>query len=182
MVDYTIVSDLLSGQLAVLVAAIAILLVGVVLARFFSRFFSRILQEIHLNKILKNELGIKLPLEEFVSRFVLYIIYFVAIVMALNQLGLTTTILYIILLAILIIIIVLIILAFKDFMPNLTAGIYLYQKKIIKEGDIVDFMTVKGKVSKVELIETRIKTKEGDEIFIPNSLLLKSEVRKLRKD
>ena len=69
MVDYiTPISNVLSGRMAVLVAAIAILLIGVLLARFISKLTQKLLQEIQLNKILKNELGIKLPLEEIISR------------------------------------------------------------------------------------------------------------------
>ena len=182
MVDLIQVNDFFGNQLVILVAAIAILLIGVLLARFFSKLIQKILKEIELNKILKTELGISLPIEEFISKFILYIIYFAAIILALDQLGLTTIVLYAILTIILIIIIVLIILAFKDFMPNLAAGIYLYQKKIIKEGDSVEFLQVKGIVTKIELIETKIKTKEGDEIYIPNSLLIKTEIKKIKEN
>ena len=37
---------------------------------------------------------------------------------------------------------------------------------------------VKGKILDINLIETRIKTKEGDEVLVPNSLLLKFKVEK----
>ena len=181
MVDVTIINEFLTSRLARLVAAIAILLIGVLFARFLSNVIKKVLKEISLNNILKEELGVKLPLEEFISRVVEYIIYFVAIIMALSQLGLTTTILYVILVVILIIIVIMIILAFKDFMPNLTAGFYLHQKKHIRKGDNIEIKTLEGKILDINLVETRIKTKESDEVIVPNSMLLKSEIRKKRR-
>jgi small conductance mechanosensitive channel len=181
MVDLTPITNFLSGQLARLVAAITILLVGILFARFLSKLTQKILKEIKLNDILKNELGIKMHLEEFISRFIEYIIYFVAIIMSLNQLGLTTTILYIILVSLLVVIIVLIILAFKDFVPNLTAGLYINHKGYIKKGNNVSIKSVKGKIIDINLVETKLKTKEGDEVLVPNSLLLKSEIKKMKK-
>jgi len=181
MVDLVQLNVFFNEKLARLVAAIAILLIGVLFARFLSRLMYKILNEIKLNVILKDEFGIKLPLEEFFSRTVEYIIYFVTIIMALNQLGLTTTILYILLVVILIIIIILIVLAFKDFMPNLTAGFYINKTKNIKKGDNIEIDTVKGKILDIDLIETKIKTKEGDIVLVPNSFLLKGELRKLKK-
>ena len=178
MVDITQLNALFNDRLAKLVAAIAILLIGILFARFLSKLTNKILKEVKLNDILKEEFGVKLPLEEFFSRIVEYIIYFITIIMALNQLGLTTIILYIILVVVLVIIIILIVLAFKDFMPNLTAGFYINRSKNIKKGDNVEVNTVKGKILDINLVETKIKTKEGDEILVPNSFLLKSEILK----
>ncbi|MAF51350.1 MAG: hypothetical protein CMH64_04645 [Nanoarchaeota archaeon] len=180
MVDITQINVLFNERLAKLVAAIAILLIGILFARFLSKLTNKILKEVKLNDILKEEFGIKLPLEEFFSRVIEYLIYFATIIMALNQLGLTTIILYIILVVILVIIIVLIILAFKDFMPNLTAGFYINQRKNFKKGDNIEVDTVMGKVLDINLVETKIKTKEGDEILVPNSFLLKRSIRKKR--
>ena len=181
MVDLTLINQFFTSSLAKLVAAVAILLIGVLFARFLSKLIQKILKEVRLNKFLKDEFGIKLSLEEFISRFVEFIIYFIAIIMALNQLGLTTLILYIILIVVLVIIIVLVVLAFKDFMPNLTAGIYIHQKKSFKVNDVISIKTVEGKVISINLIETTVKTKQGDEVLVPNSMLLKSELRKKRK-
>jgi small-conductance mechanosensitive channel len=178
MVDFTFINEILTGKLAKLVAAIAILLLGVLFGRFLSKLTLKILKEVKLNTILKEELGIRLPLEEFFSRLIEYVVYFVAIIIALNQLGLTATVLYIVLISILVLIVVLMILAFKDFVPNLTAGFYISQKKNIKKGDVISINTVEGKILDINLIETRIKVKEGDEILVPNSMLLKSELRK----
>lgn len=160
-----------------LIAAIVILLIGVFVGRFFGNLLKKILNELHTDKILK-EGGVKVPVEEFFGNALKYLIFFVAIIMALNQLGLATTILYIILIVILIVIIILIILAFKDFIPNVTSGFFIHQKRNLKDGDIIKVNEIEGEILHINLVETKIKTKSGDIIYIPNSVLMKSSVRK----
>jgi small-conductance mechanosensitive channel len=101
--------------------------------------------------------------------------------MALNQLGLTTTLLYILLTIILVILVGFIILAFKDFIPNIVAGFMIHQKDKIKSGDKIKVKDIEGKVVHVNLVETRIITKKKDTVYIPNSMLTKNEVIILKK-
>ena len=69
-----------------------------------------------------------------------------------------------------------IILAFKDFIPNITAGFYMHAKKLINEKDNIKFNGIEGKVLHVGLVETRILVKKKEVVYIPNSLLLKKEI------
>ena len=135
MADLSNVSYFLNITLIRLIAAIAIIILGLLFARFLSKLSFKVLNEFKLNDFFRDELKLKLPLEELISRFVMYIVSFIALIIALNELGLTATILYFILIAVLLIIVVLIILAFKDFVPNITAGIYIHQRGNIKAGD-----------------------------------------------
>lgn len=164
-----------------LIAAVIILLIGFVVARLSSRLTKRILNELETNKILKEQAGVKMQVEEFISSIVKYIIYLIAVIIALNQLGLTTKILYLILVIILVILVGFIILAFKDFIPNVVAGFIIYQRDKIKAGDTIRVKDIEGKVIHVDLVETRIKTKKNDIVYIPNSILNKNEVVKLKK-
>jgi len=120
-------------------------------------------------------------MERAIGKAIAYFIYFIAIIIALNQIGLTTTILYMISAAVLIIIVISIALGVKDFIPNILAGIHLHRKDIIKEGDKIKVKGTEGKVISVELTETKLKTKKGDIIIIPNSMLVKEEIIKLKK-
>ncbi len=176
MIGFTQANVFLNNTLAKLVAAIVILLLGLLFGRFLSKLLSKILKEINLNLFLKDELKVNFPAEEFISRVVMYIIYFTALILALNQIGLTTTVLYTILITILVIIVILTALAFKDFVPNITAGFYIHHREHLKKGDNISVDNVKGKILDINLIETRIKTKEGDEVLVPNSLLLRNKV------
>ena len=164
-----------------LIGAIAILLIGFIVARFLSKLIHRVLKELETNKILKEQAGVQLPIEEFLSSIIKYLIYFIAIIFALNQLGLTTTVLQIILIIALVILVGFIILAFKDFIPNVVAGFLIHQKEKIKSGDMIKVDNVEGEVIHVNLTETRIKTKKKDIVFVTNSLINKDVLIKQKK-
>ena len=158
-----------------IIVAVVILLIGFIIGRIIGRLIYKFLHEVELNNILKKA-GIKTPLEKTISNFAKYFIYFISVIWALNEMGLTTTILNMILAAALILIIVSILLGIKDFIPNLISGFLIYNKSIIKEGDKIKIDKLEGKVVNISFIETQIKTKKGDIIHIPNSTITKKEV------
>ncbi|MBS3108415.1 mechanosensitive ion channel [Candidatus Woesearchaeota archaeon] len=168
-----------SNLLINLIAAVIILIAGFILAGVLSKLLKKVLRELETNKILREQANVKLPVEEFLSAGLKFIIYLVAIIMALNQLGLTTTTLQIILGAILTVIIIFIILAFKDFIPNAVAGFLIYQKSMIKKGDLIRVKNIEGRVIHVDLLEIRVMTKNKDVVHIPNSYITKHEVIKM---
>ena len=175
-----ILPKLFSAIFTKLVVAVIIVLIGLVLGKILGKFIQKALHEIELNRIIKKAAGIKVSAEEVISAFITYFIYFIFIVMALNQLGITTVVLHMISGAILIIIIISIMLSIKDFMPNMFAGFFIHQKRFIKEGDIIRVDNTEGKVVHINLVETKIETKQGDIIYIPNSLLTKKTVVKVK--
>jgi small conductance mechanosensitive channel len=81
---------------------------------------------------------------------------------------------------VIVVIILSMLLAIKDFIPNVFAGLFLHRKGFLKKGDNIIVKDVKGKIIYINLVETRVQTKEGDIIYIPNTLLTKSEVRKIK--
>ncbi len=173
--------DLTSEGWAIkLIAAIAIILIGLVAARIIHRILTKILQELELNRVLKEQVGIKIPVEEFIGSLTKYIIYFIVIIWALAELGLQTTVLYLLLALFLIIIISFIILAFKDFIPNITAGLFIHQKNLFKPGDVIKVKDIEGEVVSVSLVETILKVK-SDTVYIPNSVITKNELTKKEK-
>ena len=176
-----VLPKILSSVFTKLVVAVIIVLIGLVLGKILGKFVQKALHEIELNKIIKKAAGIKASVEEIISTSLSYFIYFIFIVMALNQLGITTVVLHMISGVILIIIIISILLSIKDFMPNMFAGLFIHQKRFIKEGDILKVDNTEGKVVHINLVETKIETKHGDIIYIPNSLLTKKTVVKLKK-
>jgi len=176
MLEY--IRSLLSENIAKLIAAILIGLIGAILARLLSKLVYKILHNLDMNRILKKQLRIKIPIEETVSSLIKYVIYFATVVLAINQLGITMLSLYIILIAFLVFILVLIILSIKDFIPNIIAGFYIKQKNLISERERVKIDNLEGIVKEVTLTETKIITKQKDLILIPNSILIKSKIIK----
>jgi small conductance mechanosensitive channel len=158
------------------IVAIIILIIGFVFGRIAGRLLQKVFHEIELNTILKKATGIKIALEEVISKIVTYFIYFIAIIWALNELGLTTTILTMVSGAALVLILVSMLLVIKDFIPNAFAGFLIHRRRQIKIGDKIKTDGIEGKITRISLVETEIKTKQGDIIYIPNSLLTKRQL------
>ncbi len=152
------------------IVATIILLLGFILGKLTGKLIKKLLAEIELNKIVKEATDINVPLDMVISSASTYFIYFIFVLWAIEKLGLSALILNIIGIGIIAIIIFSVILAIKDFMPNAFAGIYIKSKKIIKEGDIISFDGIRGEVISIELVETKLKTKD-DLLMIPNSML-----------
>ena len=166
-----------NGFLIKLIASIAILLIGLIAARIISRIVKKVLNELEVNRILKEQAGVRLPIEESISTLTKYLVYSLAVIWALAELGLQTIILYIILTVFLVILVSFIVLAFKDFIPNITAGFFIHQKNIIKKGDTIKVKGIEGKVIMINMVETTLKVK-GDTVYLPNSILTKNEITK----
>lgn len=64
--------------------------------------------------------------------------------------------------------------ALKDIGENFLAGILLAFKRPFKVGDIVDVGGVSGQIISLNLRDTQIKTGNGKDVFIPNSILIKN--------
>jgi len=158
-------------------AALALIIFGVIAGIIIEKLVRRLLHGFELDRVLAST-GMKFPLEDFIASIVKYIVYFLGIVMALNELGLSTVLLEILLGMIVVIIVAFIILAFKDFAPNITAGLFIHRKGSIKKGDWLKVNEIEGEVVELDLIETKLKMKSGNIILIPNSFLAKSIIMK----
>ncbi len=64
--------------------------------------------------------------------------------------------------------------ALKDIGENFLAGILLAFKRPFKIGDIVDISGIRGQVLSLNLRDTQIKTLDGKDVFLPNSILIKN--------
>lgn len=160
------------------VVTILIILAGMIIAKLVSKLIEKALKEIELNKLTENMSGLKINVAKAISSFAFYFIVFVSIIMALNELGITTTVLLVLAGAILIIIIISFALGVKDFIPNFFAAMFIHRKKLVEKGDKIKVKDLEGEVAHIGLNETKLITKEGDEIIIPNSTLVKSEIKK----
>ena len=182
MVDANQVLDIIvSGNLNRVIAAIVVLLIAFIAARFVRNLTAKVLRELKTNKILKESLGVRAPIEQIFSEAGFYLVLFIGVILALNQLGLSTIVLYIVLGAVLLIILILVVMAFKDFVPNAFASFWIHQKRLIEKGDYIEVKDVSGRVVEINLTETRIETKDKEIVLIPNSLLLREKIKKIKK-
>ncbi|MFH1848869.1 MAG: mechanosensitive ion channel domain-containing protein [archaeon] len=173
------ISGILEPFFTRIMVAIVIILIGFIIARLLGKTVQRILHELEVNAVVKRAVGIRISLEEIIGSFVRYFAYFMTLVMALDQLGLKTYVLNIISAAIIIIIVISVLLSIKDLIPNVISGLILHRKGFIKEGDRIRLDDVEGKIVHINLVETKIRTKEKDIISLPNSMLTKGKLMKL---
>ena len=175
-----IAETITSGMTTLLTAAI-IILIGFIIGKASQKILKKSFKEIGLNKILREITGVKISIEEIITYFVMYFIYFISIVMALRHLGIATDVLNVISIVIIVLIGIFILLSIKDFIPNVMSGIIIYQKGIVKKGEIISFNNIIGKVTEVTLLETRLETKKGDIIIVPNANLTRNEIIKKKR-
>lgn len=164
------------GWVNTVASAVIVLLIGFIIGKVAGRLTQRGLRELEINRILCKA-GIKFGMEEFLGHMIEYLIYFIAIVVALDQLGVTAIVLYIIIAAILIILAIAFLLSMKDFIPNFIAGILLGHRKLFNVGDTITAGSVSGKVKEIGLLETKLESKNKDIIHVPNANILRQEIR-----
>lgn len=157
--------------------ALLIFLVGFIIGNILGKLVYKLLKEIELNNILKNLTGLKLNLDTLISNVLSYAIYFLSLVAALEQLGIANIILYLISGTIILFILLSFFITIRDFIPNLVAGFYLYSKEKLKDGCKIEINEISGVLEHIDLLQVRIKTKKGDTIYIPNSTVIKSNIK-----
>ncbi|MCX6707035.1 MAG: mechanosensitive ion channel [Candidatus Woesearchaeota archaeon] len=147
-----------------IIAAVLIVFIGFIIGKLIGKTLFRIFNNLEINNML-NSLGIKIDAEKRVSSLAEYFVYFVTIIIFLNNLGVTTTIIYILAGAVAVVFVGYSMLAMKDFIPNMFAGFYMNKHKMIKKGKLVKTGNVEGRVVEINLIETKIKTRQKTAIL-----------------
>lgn len=163
-----------------LIITLIILIAGFIIGRLVGNFIRKILSELEINNIVKLSTKAEFPIDEWIGKTVTYVIYFLAITMALAHLGISSTVLMMIAGTVLVIFLIAFILGIKDYVPNLIAGIIIQKNKPFKVGDEIKVNDTKGKVSRIRLIETEIN-RGNDLIFIPNSTIMKGTFKVTKK-
>ena len=115
------------------------------------------------------------------SLAVKYYVYFIALTMAIAQLGFAALTLNIIVATLSLIIASSLIIMFyfgvKDFLPNAIAGEYIRNNGLIKEGDSLKVNEFEGKVEEIGTLHTTLKNRK-DVYTVPNSLILNNITKK----
>jgi small conductance mechanosensitive channel len=155
-------------------AGIGILLIGFAIGILAKKIVYRVLKEIELNKIM-SKVNVTYNLEQWISSILSYLIYLVTIVFFLNQLGITSIVLYLIVGGVLMLVILTLLVGLKDVIPNFVAWVLLQRKGRVIEGHRINVREIAGRVEKFGFLETEIRTENGDLLYVPNSLFLKSK-------
>lgn len=155
---------------------IAILFIGFALSIIVKKVVFKILKGAELNKVV-IKVGIRHDLEKWISSLAAFIIYLITIVFFLNYLHITSVVLYLIIGAVLMLLILTFIVGLKDILPNFVAWVIIQKRELVHEGRKIEVKEISGIVEKVGYLETEIKTENGDTLYVPNALFLKSKMR-----
>lgn len=168
------------GLYTQITAAAIALLFGILLGKLIGKLVLRFLHELEVNRLVKQLTRTSFPLEEFISSGLTYLTYFAFVTLSLEMLGLNPQVFNLIAAGIIAVVVISILLAVKDIIPNAIAGIFIHLSNHIREGDSITVKDITGKVEQVGMVETKLKTRVGDTIYVPNSLLMKSIVARKR--
>lgn len=140
-----------------LVYAIAIFVIGRIIARTISSLLEKALKKKNVDKAVSGFLG----------SFVYALVLVAVVLMALSQVGIQTTSFIAILgaagLAIG--------LALKDSLSNFASGVLIIILKPFKAGDFVEAAGVAGSIVKIEIFSTIFKTGDNKVVIVPNSTI-----------
>ncbi len=176
MVETSTILGIAESYIYKIILSTIILLVGFILGILAKKFIYRLLKEIELNTILKV-IGIRSDLEKWISSIISYLIYFITIIFFLEQLQIASIVLYLIAGGILTLLILTFIVGIKDIIPNFVAWMIIQKKKHLKIGMEIEIKEIVGEIEKIGCLETEIRTKHDDVLYIPNSLFLKSKFK-----
>jgi small-conductance mechanosensitive channel len=123
--------------------------------------------------------GVKLPEVGLFPRLAKFTVFYVAVLIALSQLGVATLALVVLLAAYLFAVVFLGGLALSDLLQSAAAGSYLLLEQPYAIGDEVVIGDHRGIVQEVNLFVTHIED-DGEEFVVPNSTVFESGVVRVR--
>ena len=144
-----------------IIIALAILAVFIVIGKMLNRLFRRRVQKSLSDKLISS----------FISQVIKWTFYIIGLVLALDIIGFGKIAASMVAGAGISAIIFGF--AFKDIAENFLAGILLAFNRPFKVGDIIQVGSNKGPIRSIDLRNTHIKTVDGRDIYIPNSILIK---------
>jgi len=123
--------------------------------------------------------GVKLPEVGIIPTLVKYSVFFVAALIALNQLGVATNALLIMLAAYVFGVVFLGGLAFRDLLAAGAAGVYLLLNQPYSIGDEIRVGNRSGIVQEIDLFVTHVESDDA-EYIIPNQQILRDGIVRIR--
>jgi small conductance mechanosensitive channel len=145
-----------------ILSAIAILVIGLWVARIFTKLLIKILDKKDVDPTLTG----------FLSSALKFTLYLFVIIAAVGQLGIETTSLIAVLgaagLAIG--------LALQGSLANLAAGVMLIIFRQIKVGQVIESLGINGAVEKIGIFNTTVITFDNKVVYIPNSKLINDNI------
>lgn len=164
--------------------ALVILFLGFIMGRILRSILLKIFEFADLDAFLRNKFKIKRA-SHILSKIIEIIVYLITIILALIKINLATTIITTIIIILIVFSTLFLIFGLNDIIANFFSGILFRMKKTISVGDRIKIKqknrTIIGTISDITMLEIKIKT-EREELIIPNTLLARSIVTKMKKN
>ena len=136
-----------------------------------------------ISRIVKKRIMVRINdqlLSNFIGRLIFLIFLIIGVVMFLNQIGLGQAAGG--LLAGAGVSALIIGLAFKDIGENFLAGFFLAFSRPFSIGDVIQVADITGKARALNFRNTHVRTFDGRDVFLPNSMLIKSPLTNFTRD
>ena len=148
------------------------------------RLVFKILDLVEFDKLLRKVVKIR-HASKTISLVVSYIINTLSLVLALSKLDITTTIITTVVIVLLVVLVLFVVFGTNDLFANLFSGIVVRFRKTIRVDDLIRIKdakkTIEGKVLSIGHLSMRIENDKNETIYVPNMLLFKSVITKIRK-
>jgi len=123
--------------------------------------------------------GVKLPQTGALPTAAKYSVLYVAVLVALSQVGVQTLSLVVLLAAYVVAVVVVCVVAFRALLTSGAAGVYLLLNQPYGIGDEVRIAGHRGIVQEVDLFVTHVEN-DGEEYILPNALVFREGVVRVR--
>lgn len=151
------------------VVAVVILLVGLALGILVKKLLYRFLKELRVNQA-GAKTGITIDIEGGVSTVVSYVVYVITIVLFLDQLKMRMMVIYGVMGGLLLLFLLGFAVGIRNIFPNFKGWLKIRKGTRISVGKKISINGISGRVERVGIQETILKTERGDILRIPNSL------------
>ncbi|MBN1785612.1 MAG: mechanosensitive ion channel [Candidatus Methanofastidiosa archaeon] len=120
----------------------------------------------------------RMPSNQFFTVGIRYFIYIVAFIMALSQLRISTDVLLIVAGAISFFGCIFVIIGARDISNNFFSGLEIIWYKTVRVGDNIKTSEIEGVIEEIGIINTIIKSKDGEYLVVPNRKLANEVITK----
>ena len=166
------------------IIALVIILAGFILGKILESILRHIFAKLEVDERLTKIFSARRNYSRAIRRTIVRLVYVTAIILALQQVSLIKPVLTMLEFLAVVVVLISFMLAGLDVVPNIAARTALKHKRLTV-GDEVVFTdptgVIQGTIIDMTMIDVRVKRKNGDIFFIPNSVFLKQSITKRRK-
>ncbi|RME31395.1 hypothetical protein D6789_02905 [Candidatus Woesearchaeota archaeon] len=154
-----------------------IVFISFLIGKIVGRLVRKLLGDFKSDAWFRKLLGTSIPAAKLISGFTAGAIYTIGVIIALRAVGLGPAVITLLVVILFVSVVLGLLVALRDLIPNAVAGLTLRSRRDIRVGARLKMSEVEGLITEVTLLETHVKTREGEMVIIPNALFTRSAFR-----